>query len=290
MRQLSARQLQSYRQETFRLHQELRLRSKEDALGFVEARGFVYFWPIKGVTLPSLWAAVAGDRPVADAHDDPGHVTWGWKDEMLNKRQWYYAKVLRGKATLISLEIVPYFYALSENYGDPENDFLQLYEDGLLSREAKEIYEALLHEGPLDTVTMRRVIHMTGKASNSPFDRGLTALQRDFKILPVGVAETGAWRYSFIYDLVHRFFPDLPEKARPIKRSEARQKLVGLFFTSVGTASEADVRKLFQWRPADVARTLAKLVERGEIVPDCHVEGQRGEQFATTACCLSDAS
>ncbi|MBK9210977.1 MAG: hypothetical protein IPL71_22930 [Anaerolineales bacterium] len=41
---------------------------------------FIYFWPIKGIDLPSLWTAVAGDRPVADKHDDPGHITWGWKD------------------------------------------------------------------------------------------------------------------------------------------------------------------------------------------------------------------
>ncbi|MCK7520523.1 MAG: hypothetical protein MZV64_23930 [Ignavibacteriales bacterium] len=47
---------------------------------FVNRRGFVFFWPISGIDLPSLWTAVAGDRPVADKHDDPGHITWGWKD------------------------------------------------------------------------------------------------------------------------------------------------------------------------------------------------------------------
>ncbi|MGB3715350.1 MAG: hypothetical protein WA996_13050, partial [Candidatus Promineifilaceae bacterium] len=171
MIELSTARLQEYRQTTFRLRSDLTLRNQEDALAFVKKRGFVYFWPIKGARLPSLWAAVAGDRPVADAHDDPGHVTWSWKDEMLDKRRWYYGKILRGKATMISLEVAPFFYALSENYGDPDSDYLQLYEDGLLSREAKMIYEALLREGPLDTVTLRRKIHMTGKASNSPFER-----------------------------------------------------------------------------------------------------------------------
>ena len=178
MTQIPAFRLQAHRQRTFRLAAELRLDSVEEALAFVKERGFVYFWPIKGADLPNLWAAVAGQRPVADAHDDPGHVTWRWKDSMLDKRQWYYAKVLRGKATMIALDVVPLFYALSENYGDPEHDYLQLYEDGLLSREAKLIYEALLREGPLDTVNLRRKIHMTGKASNSPFERGLTARLR----------------------------------------------------------------------------------------------------------------
>lgn len=239
---------------------------------FVNERGFVYFWPITGVTFPSLWSAVAGDRPVADAHDDPGHVTWRWKDALLGRRQWYYAKVLRSRATMISLKAVPYFYALSENYGDPENDYLQLYEDGQLSLAAKAIYEALLREGPLDTVNLRKAIRMTSQASNSPFERALTELQRDFKILPVGVAETGAWRYSFIYDLVHRFYPDLPAQARPITRREAREKLLDLYFDSVGAATSQEARLLFQWKLREVESTLASLVQAGRLVAGVSLE------------------
>ncbi len=283
MIEISAGRLKEYRRRTFRLLPDLRLESVEDALHFVNERGFVYFWPIKGVELPNLWAAVAGERPVANAHDDPGHVTWGWKDGMLDKRQWYYGKILRGKATMIALDIAPTFYALSENYGDPDQDYLQLYEDGLLSREAKLIYEALLREGPLDTVNLRRKIHMTGKASNSPFDRNLTALQRDFKILPVGVAEAGAWRYSFIYDLVHRHYPDLPEQARPIKRGQARQKLLSLTFASLGAATATEVRKVFQWPRKDLDRALKALVENETLRAGCQVEGQSGEYYARPA-------
>jgi len=32
-------------------------------LGEGQGGNFVYFWPIKGVELTSLWAAAAGDRP-----------------------------------------------------------------------------------------------------------------------------------------------------------------------------------------------------------------------------------
>lgn len=271
--------LDAFRARTFRLSPELRLTAADDAVRFVNERGFVYFWPIKGVVLPSLWTAVVGNRPVADQHDDPGHVTWGWKDGLLDKRQWYYAKVLRGKATMIALEVVPYFYALSENYGDPEHDYLQLYEDGLLSQSARAIYEALLHEGPLDTVNLRRMIRMTSKSSNSPFGRGLTELQRDFKVLPVGVAQTGAWRYSFIYELTHRYYPDLPEKARAITRKTARQKLVALYFESVGAATESDVRRLFQWRPKEVQATLRALVEVGDLRAGYNLTDAMGEHF-----------
>lgn len=265
MGQLPA-QIEAYRAHTFRLTEERRLRGKEEAVAFVEERGFVSFWPIKGMLLPSLWAAVAGNRPVADAHDDPGHVTWGWKDELLDKKQWYYAKILRGKATMLSLNVAPYFYALSENYGEPEEDYLQIYEDGLMTREAKVVYETLLQCGPMDTVNLRRKIQMTSRKSDSPFSRALTSLQRDFRILPVGVSQSGGWRYSFIYDAVHRHYPDLPQKARPIGRSEAREQLVLHYLAGVGAASGAEVRKVFQWRLRDVQITLQRLVNGGRLL------------------------
>src|SRR5690242_16854829 len=114
-----SKRLRAYQAQTFRTATGRRIGNKDEAISFVKERDFIFFWPIKDVTLPSLWAAVAGDRPVADAHDDPGHVTWGWKDSLLGQRKWYYAKVLRRKSTLISLDVAPYFYALSENFGSP---------------------------------------------------------------------------------------------------------------------------------------------------------------------------
>lgn len=276
---ITTAQLESYRAQTFCLRPELRLRAVKQALDYVNARGFIFFWPIKDALLPSLWTAVAGDRPVADQHDDPGHVTWGWKDEMLARKQWYYAKVLRGKATLISLAVAPYFYALSENFGDPQQDYLDQYAAGLLSREAKQVYEALLREGPLDTVRLRRVTQMASKAGASPFGRALTQLQRDFKILPVGVAQAGAWRYSFIYAPVHHHFPHLPQQARAITRGAARQELARRYFASVGAATAADLRRLFQWKPRDAETAVQACLTNGTLM-DCGVDGVAATCYA----------
>src|SRR5574340_975227 len=119
--------VQAYRARTFRTLPNLRLRNPDAAVDFVKERGFIFFWPITSVAYPSLWSAVAGDRPVPDTHDDPGHVTWGWKDRMLGKKRWYYARILRKRNTIISLETIPFFYALSPNYGSPEEDYLEEY-------------------------------------------------------------------------------------------------------------------------------------------------------------------
>ncbi|HEX6271377.1 MAG TPA: crosslink repair DNA glycosylase YcaQ family protein [Anaerolineales bacterium] len=272
------KKLNSYRARTFRLPPSPRVTSPKAALDFVNARGFVYFWPIKGIDLPSLWTAVAGNRVVADKHDDPGHVTWGWKDNALGKKIWYYAKILRRKATIISLEIAPYFYALSENYGSPEEDYLLAYEEGRLTQAAKQVYEALLKEGPLNTIDLRRAAKLAN-AKETEFNKALEVLQSDFKILPIGVSEAGAWRYSFIYEIVSRHYPELPEKARLISESDARRNLVELYFESVGTAQERDVNKLFGWQKELTARTIAGLVEKRKLARSEHPK-QRGEWLA----------
>lgn len=219
--------------------------------------------------MPNLWTAVAGDRPVADKHDDPGHITWGWKDKSLDKKIWYYGKILRKKATMISLDIAPYFYALSENYGSPEEDYLLTYEEGRMTQAAKQVYEAILLEGALNTLDLRRAANLTN-AKDSEFNKALEYLQSDFKILPVGVSDAGAWKYSFIYQLVPRHFPELPEQARRIGEGEARTKLLELYFESVGAAQEKDAVKLFRWKKELVTRTITGLVKKRALIEAEH--------------------
>lgn len=277
--------IQAYRDRTYRLAPGMRLTSKEQAIAYVKERGFVYFWPIKEVTLPSLWGAVAGDRPVADEHDDPGHVTWGWKDELLGTRVWYYAKVLRKKATFISLDILPAFYALSENYGEPEQDYQVQYDEGRLTVEAKTLYETLLTQGPLDTVSLRKLARMTSKASNSPFNRALEMLQADFKILPVGIAQAGAWKYAFVYECVHRWYLDLPERARPIRQAAARARLAELYLRSVGAAQPRDFALLFGWGTKEIGQAVDNLVAAGIAQPNVTVADRPGTWIVLTELC-----
>ncbi|MFM8370390.1 MAG: DNA glycosylase AlkZ-like family protein [Chloroflexota bacterium] len=265
MTQINLKKLQALRTRTFNLPPQKRVSSPAAALTFVNKRGFTYFWPIKGIDLPSLWTAVAGDRPVADAHDDPGHITWGWKDNALDKKIWYYGKILRGKATMISLEVAPYFYALSENYGSPEEDYLIAYQEGRLPQSAKQVYEALLDKGAMHTIDLRKESKLTN-AKDSEFNKALEYLQRDFKILPVGVAQAGAWKYSHIYAITTSHFPELSEQARKITESQARAKLLELYFGMVGAAQVRDVQKLFGWGNEVVKKSVGKLVDVGNLV------------------------
>jgi hypothetical protein len=277
---LPSNHLQTYRNQTFRSTNALRLISASQAVDFVKERRFIFFWPIKNILLPSLWVAAAGDRPVADDHEDPGHITWGWKDELLGKGVWFYTRLLRKRNTIISLDTIPYFYALSPNYGSPEEDYLIEYDEGRMPLETKLVYDALLNEGPLDTLSLRRAAHLTGTNSDTSFNRALESLQVNLRILPVGISQAGAWHYAFIYDLVHRRIPGLLEQAQAISEYEARRTLLEAYFQSVGAASLKDTGKLFGWRPEDTLRALEKLKTAGKLVDEVEVEGVKGKCLA----------
>jgi len=277
--------VQAQREARYRRLPSLRLSTIEEAQAFVNEVGFCFLWPIKGIELPNLFHAIAGrKRPVPNAHDDPDlSRCWGWKDRSLDKRWWYYGKMLRRRATFVSLDLLPTFYALSENLGDLY-DYDEEYRAGAMTSEAKQVYEALLKHGPLDTVRLRREARMAAEQAKSRFERALVELQVGLKVLPIGVAQAGAWRYAFIYEIVQRHFPDLPVQARPIKRSVARRDIVLRYLDNVIAADRGMIRRvfyIFNWTPRELDRTIDALLQDGRI-RQVRVEREAQVQYIST--------
>lgn len=265
MLQLSPEILHQYRSKTFHWLPRLRLHFERDAIRFVNERGFVFFWPVKDALLPSLWEAVAGRRSVPNNHDDPAHITWRWKDNLLGRNKWYYARILRKRNTIISLKYLPYFYALSPNYGDPDNDYLFQYKQGLLPMEAKAVFEALMREGPLDTLALRKAANLSSHENNSRFNHALDILQVEFRILPIGIAEAGTWKYAFIYDVFQRHFSAIIELAEKIKESEAKDVLLEKYIHSVGGCPIDEPKRLFKWSENNYQSTVNAILGKNEI-------------------------
>ena len=265
MLSISQKDIENYRTKTFHLLSRFHLHNERDAIKFVNECGFAFFWPVKNALLPSLWNATVGDRPVPDNHDDPGHITWRWKDNLLGKKKLYYARVLRKRNTFIALSILPNFYTLSPNYGDPENDYLLQYKEGLLSIEAKSVYEVILSQGPLDTLSLKRASMLSSPGNESRFNRALDKLQADFRLLPVGIAEAGTWHYAFIYDAVHRHFPELINISRNISENVARQTLLQKYMKTVGACQIYEPQRIFQWGQTELELSLNELIKSGTI-------------------------
>ncbi len=259
----------------------LRVTTEAQALQFINEVGFCYLFGDREVEIPTLWAAVCGSRrPLPDDHFDADvGRTWDWKDTLPTRGEIYYGKLLRAKPTLVALDLLPHFYALSPNYGDIE-DYLEQYREGRLSVEAKNVYEALLKEGAMATSHLRQAAGLYGGGENARrFERALTELQMELKIVKVGISDANRWGYAYVYDLFLRRFPDIPERARRISSDQAMTTLLLRHLHNVLVETERALRYLFRWEDWAWERLMRRLTER-ELVRHVRVAGWAEECLA----------
>jgi uncharacterized protein YcaQ len=223
---------------------------------------------------------VAGDRPVPNNHDDPGHITWRWKDDLLGKKKWFYAKILRRKSTIISLKLIPYFFALSQSVHESLGDITFLYQQGKISAEEKQIYKALTISGPLDTITLRNQSNLSASGSASIFNRSLESLQRDFRIMPSGISKNGRWKHAYIFQTVQNELPKLIEQSVRINKEDAFTTILRSYFRSNGAGTAKEIQKLFGWREHDIHKAINSLISTGEIIQAFANEGKEKGIFA----------
>jgi hypothetical protein len=262
----------------------LRVRSEPEAAAFVDEVGFCLLFAARGFAMPTLFEAISGEaRPLPHGHDDPDlGRTWEWKDSLPARKACFYGKLLRKTPTLVSLAYLPHFYALSPNYGALE-DYLEEYEEGRLSAEAKWLYEALLHNGPQSTTRLRKLAGLEGKGNMRRFDRALAELQAGLKIVKVGTSDANAWGYCYVYDLVLRQFPGLGERAQTIHSTQAEDALCLRYVETAVCVSAVEVSRLFSWEPWRMERLLARLTASGQIAADVQWPGKKGAYLGRTA-------
>ena len=109
-------------------------------------------------------------------------------------------------------------------------------------------------------------------------------MQVGLKVIPIGVAEAGAWNYAFNYEIVQRHYPDLPEQAQQIRRSEARRTLVSRYLDNVVATDRKMIGKVFhilKWTPSELDRTIKALLQEGAI-QETQTEGVKQPQLVST--------
>lgn len=275
---LDENRLADYRQRRFRQRPELAVTSMAEALEFIDEVGLCLFQPNRRILLPSLYGAATGsDRPAPrwGQHDSFYDRVWGWKDRLFSSGKVLYGKVLGEYRLFVSLRLLPYLYALSDlNYGGEEEDYLELYQDGRLSLDAKNVYGALLAQGPSSTTRLRRASGLAGGGSAlRRFDRALTELQRGLMISAVGIADDNAWRYTFRYDAVVRKFAAQVEKSREIKAREAMRYLLLHYLWLVGEATLGQVSRLFTWEESRLWKVAEAAAQEGRLW--CRGQGEQ---------------
>ncbi len=275
-------QLETLRDIRYRRTPSLRVTTEADALDYVNDVGFCFLYSDRHAEIPTLWAATAGSRrPWANSHHDPDvSRTWTWKDDLPVKALIHYGKLLRGKPTLVSLDLLPTFYAMSPNYGDIE-DYVAQYEDGKLSVEAKNIYEALLNEGAMSTTRLRKAAGISGGGANARrFDRAIATLQQELKISKVGIADSNRWGYAYIYDLFIRRHPDVPDKARAISTRTAQMTLLQQYLRNVIAVEESMAKRLFRWDTWEWEQAIESMIASETLDTSAGIEGTTGRVLA----------
>lgn len=232
---LNWRLVERYRRQLLTRH---RIRTKQQALRFVNSLGFCYAFTSGPGHLPGLFDVLA-TRSV----DRMWSWAWQWKDELATERRLFYGKVLRRKPTYIALDYLPQFFALSGNVGEID-DYLQAYREGHLSLLAKSLYEYVRAHGPCSTWVLRRQFVSRGNRGGA-FHRALSDLQGKFLVAKVGELEEGS--YSFIWDTFERWMPQVVRASGDITASRAAAAVLDRYLQTVGAAAPPKVQDLFDW-------------------------------------------
>jgi len=269
--------LEVLRDRTFRRLPHLRVRNERDALRFVRQVGYSFTFSTFGLSAPCLWVAVSGRRHPRwpkHTHHDPGVLlTWELKDVLPAKRLVYYGKLLKGRPTLVSLELLPAFVALIRE-GRRSGDSLADYRDGRLGRSALRIMDALIETSPTDTPTLRRRTGLQASERTREFERAMTELQR--KLWVVKTEEIYEPSFCYRWDLLENWLPEQVTKGDALSRVEALVQVVRTHLRHGIASQERIMARLFDVSLPEVERALGVLAAEGLITRQVSIRGLPG--------------
>ena len=230
------------------------VRTVEEAAAWVDRVGLALVFPKDDLVLPSLWYAAGGADTYAERDADGGFVrwvepmsfVWGAKSELPARGLCCGGNHLRGRASLVSHELVPALIAVSRGRDEP-------------SDVEREVIDVLESAGPTSTRELPELLaHRERRAVRAALDR----LQRDLLVTNAGLEQHDRWPANIV-DLVERRYADRLRSAPA--RDEACRTLAGRLLAAAGELSAADLAAVFGWRKKRAVDVLESLgVERAD--------------------------
>jgi hypothetical protein len=267
-------EIERWRDRVHRRVPRLAVRSKEQALKFINSVGFCFAFKSEHSELPCLWHAACGIRepvlPRHTHHDPYLSFVWEMKDTLPAEKSIYYGKLLKGRPTMLSLKYLPYFYVLAERTG-ARDEYIQEFRRQRLSPDAKEIMEALLDSWPQVTKGLKLATGMHAKGDRGAFDKAIAELQT--KMFVVKVAEQYE-PFTFVWAPLARVFPSEVRRARRISLEEARAKVLEQYFANQLVGTVTSIQRLFRWSKKEIFQSLGALLNAGAIRTDVQIEGK----------------
>jgi hypothetical protein len=268
--------LQRRRAHLFRQRPSRRVRGAATALAFVEEVGVcsTFFCFPEGVAC--LWEAVVGRArprwPRHSHHDDGVGLTWRLKDELPAARRVYYGKLLRGRPVLVALDVFPAFYALVRGR-QRARDYRDEYAAGRLSLTARRLMDALVREHPQYTRELRANTFLLDPSRTREFERAMAELQQGLWV--VKTEERYEPSFSYRWDLVEAWLPDLVAEGRRLGRARALDRLLGRYVAGAAFTTPARLCRLFGVPAPEIDASVGRLLRQRTLM-DVAVAGWPG--------------
>jgi hypothetical protein len=224
--------------------------------------GLAVLYPNDDLVLPSLWEALTGRQEVDWAIRDEGGGfvdwtpdmarVWAWKDDLPEQRLVCAGKHLGGRASLVSLRLLPALYALTGRAGKPDD-----FRSEELSPVERDVAAALLENGPTSSAELPHVAGHERRRTHAAAQR----LQRRLIVTAAGRQERDRGWPAVILDILPRRYG---ERLRKLPEQEdARTDLAATILRSAREISAADLAAVIGGPRKDAAAALDRLADQG---------------------------
>jgi hypothetical protein len=177
---------------------------------------------------------------------------WRWKDELPEQRLVCAGKHLGGRASLVSLRMLPSLYALTGRAGKPDD-----FRSEELSPIERDVAAALLENGPTSSAELPHVAGHARKRTHAASDR----LQRRLIVTAAGRQERDRGWPAVILDLLPRRYGE--RLHRLPKPEDARMDLAASVLRSARELSAADLAAVIGGPRKEAAAALDRLADQG---------------------------
>lgn len=275
----SVESIERWRDRVHRRLPRLAVTTRKKANNFVKDVGFCFVFQASDADLPCLWQAVhyglASPGQIQKRPENGDGILSKIGEILPSQGDAYYAKLLLHRPTLVSLDYLPHFFAISGRSGEKNEHVRQALRGGL-SPMARTIMEHLSRRSPQSTATLRRLVGSGERRVKGTFDLAVAELQAKMYIAKI---LEGRHSFSFLWAPVTELYAPQVRRARRINADTARHEILERYFRNQLIGTLGSIRRLFRWEKQDVFRSLGELMRRGIITPDVQVEGRHKRQY-----------
>ncbi len=244
--------IEAYRDKKWRRRETMRIEKAPEAESFVENLGFCLALTDSRTPLPSLYTAVCGRRDVhapRNVQKDPEFsLAWVLKDEVMQRGNVYYSKLVKGRSMFVSPRLIPHFNAIHGISKSREKISLTL--------DAQTILKTLRNEWESSTGDLKDETNIRDRRR---LTKGLEELQRSMKVIPYEVIYKP--KFTYLWTLAESRFAD--ELTTKVDREKAIKQLAKVFLKMCGMTLRGDLARTIGVPAKQAGYANHQLVDEG---------------------------